>query len=853
MASCVVDSWLHGASWRERLRPHYRTQRTLVGLSLVVAVGLPGGSNAALSISSGYESFLTDIRRRIVCAEEDVYDETLQRGKARPCDSLEDGPFCRGLPAMPLVARHHPFTVDSIVPQHILGTQAASSKSATTTLNTFLEQYYNPKDDATRLMSTAVEGRLRFEKLLPVSTGDVPMSFSDGLPKNVMATFSSGWQAVAVPHVLWTGKRSTALRLNGAFGTLRFSRPVVVRRLVVRPPLDAPVDSRHVLHVRARKSGREVWRQTYDFSIAAAGPARSQRPLCDVGDFVIAKYNDGRYYLASIVEAFETFAIVRWLDDDITYRFLSWRQIKTQAWTSCSQHAFRAMRAKSEDSDIPPPWRDLARRVKSLDEISFFVPSGAEGWLLSEVEVIAPPWSPSMTEEGDDAQSQDPKGYKVQVFPGRTTAVVETSQVAVMYNADDMLERGLSLTATNDATSQIEADAESKSSEDKGTKSTSDEADSSARLRTSMVYSVEGVQQFLRNLATSSRDVPAFKLPPHVSRQKVLTDLENLVASMSSPSKKDVSKYQHFEQFFSMSWEVLVSIDALRVSYERWRKQQEIEALGSDVFKEGQVWKGVYHCTQGPTAMSLEITKVTQSEAMPSRHDMVEAELSFRAKPASSSKDSDDDEPVEKGQFASGRYTVTGRFGADGRSLTLEPVPNSWKDKPSNFVMVGLHGVATRHGNSDRSNRFAGFVPSFGCDSFELMSQDDASSAPASSDAVRAQGSKRETPLRAQAENVVLAKISRTLDKARLRWREQLVEYITEKKEKKSSSTSIKSIADLGDLSKHLTAQAVAQLLEAARSGNTEAVTFEVDSGSGDDSTQRIVLRVGDAEVLVGG
>merc|ERR1719197_1861013 len=91
-----------------------------LGLSLAVASGLPAGCHAALSISSGYETFLMQIRRRIVCEEGDVFDEAEQR-VAQPCDSMKDGPFCRGLPFSSAMPRHQPFTVDSIVPQHIFG------------------------------------------------------------------------------------------------------------------------------------------------------------------------------------------------------------------------------------------------------------------------------------------------------------------------------------------------------------------------------------------------------------------------------------------------------------------------------------------------------------------------------------------------------------------------------------------------------------------------------------------------------------------------------------------------------------------------------------------------------------
>ena len=158
---------------------------------------------------AGYETFLTQIRNRIVCAEDDV-----QEVLAQTCDSMkdgpdskmlmfkahlwrvrfhrylptsnrilspqstdihripslwcQDGPFCRALPELGVgQPRHQPFTLDSIVPQHLFGDPRASmerlgpgkagagsdaaqteqvTKQATAVLNRFLEHFSKIKE-----------------------------------------------------------------------------------------------------------------------------------------------------------------------------------------------------------------------------------------------------------------------------------------------------------------------------------------------------------------------------------------------------------------------------------------------------------------------------------------------------------------------------------------------------------------------------------------------------------------------------------------------------------------------------------------------------------------------------------
>merc|ERR1719507_1370307 len=86
--------------WQDAPRPVTRPQRWhhrclcppgALSVFLAVASVLPQECGAALSVSSGYESFLINIRRRIVVEEDDVVDEAKRRGRAQPCDSMKDG------------------------------------------------------------------------------------------------------------------------------------------------------------------------------------------------------------------------------------------------------------------------------------------------------------------------------------------------------------------------------------------------------------------------------------------------------------------------------------------------------------------------------------------------------------------------------------------------------------------------------------------------------------------------------------------------------------------------------------------------------------------------------------------
>mmetsp|Transcript_42063 Transcript_42063/g.116161 ORF Transcript_42063/g.116161 Transcript_42063/m.116161 type:complete len:811 (+) Transcript_42063:223-2655(+) len=797
------------------------------GVRLILVSTLPSLSGGALSISSGYESFLTDIRRRIVCAEGDVYDELLERGRARPCDSMEDGPFCRGLPGSRQATRLRPFTVDSIVPQHLFGEWPTSTlKEAAATLNIFLEHYYKPKESQHRVH--AVEGRIDFQGLRPARSHELMRSFSKGLPTGIISTFDGAWQEVSVPHNVGGERRNVAVRLNGAIGSLHFSRPVVLRRLIVRPPLNA-MSNRHRMFVRGRKAGKEVWRREYRFDATT----KSAQPICEAGDVVFARFVDGRYFLAVLLSGDEQAATVRWLDDAFAYRHIPWQNIKTPAGTVCGNgdgdgpsleaHVDAAASGKADDARL---WRDVARHVKAVDEVTFSVLSGADGWLVSEIAVAAPRWTPRQggTNAADDKKRYDPMGYMMQVFPGRLAAVVEASQAAVLYDADDMLERGL----------RVRSDGATANSAGSGADVQVDNGEGSARLRTSMNPLVDGFLELLRGLAKPVQDgVPVATLPPHVTLGSVLSDAEVLVTALSGPTRSEVKTYGHFEQYFSAHWDMILRIDALAVTYERWRHDTAVQEFGKDVFYEGQTWSGVYFCTQGLTAVALEVTSVTETNA-------IAAELTFWVGLDSKKSDS---------EAVRGSYSVSGRLDPTGRTIALEPVPNSWKDKPSNFVMVGLHGIVTKHGMDDGSHRFAGSVPIYGCDSFELQAS--APGEPVVGESHGATSSPEAQDSAPQdigvlAENAMLARLTRAIDVARANWRTQLRSLIEEKKQSGSSSTS----TGTSDASSTMQA-AVAQLLKAAgRRSESEFVIEGLDNMQ-ENADGTLTLRLGEVEFQV--
>eukprot|EP00438_Fugacium_kawagutii_P000074 Skav220865 [mRNA] locus=scaffold193:274115:276402:+ [translate_table: standard] len=80
------------------------------------------------------------------------------------------------------------------------------------------------------------------------------------------------------------------------------------------------------------------------------------------------------------------------------------------------------------------------------------------------------------------------------------------------------------------------------------------------------------------------------------------------------------------------------------------------------------------------------------------------------------------------GGNVTGIYEVLGQVDPVGRSLIFEPIPDSWKEQPKNFVMapwteVGTQGVVSGTDDGTLRNVYAGTVPIYGCDSFELFTE----------------------------------------------------------------------------------------------------------------------------------
>jgi hypothetical protein len=496
------------------------------------------------------------------------------------------------------------------------------------------------------------------------------------------------------------------------------------------------------------------------------------------------------------------------------------------------------MTISSTRTNNPPSlWRDLARRTKSVDELCLQVSAGSLGWLLSDVVVAAVPLPAATTGDPVESRQHDPKRVVVQVHPGLHPKVTEASQAAVLYDADDMLEQGLRVRADSAASvaeRNIELGEEVSTSE--------------ARFKTSMIYTVEGFQQFLRSLAASAATQSLgssplqLQLPPHVHLSDVLAEAEVLIRAISDPSQKDIKRYVHFDQFFTFQWEYLLPLDALDVAFQYWRLDLAQSSLKHDFFHEHETWEGLYHCTQGPTNFRLKIRDVTRrASGARDGHDHVvriEADLSFEASTLSSS-----------GTLVAGRYEyrVAGELDVRMHSLRLDPVRDSWKQTPpEDFIMVGLHGLATPNGNTDGSHRFAGEVPSFGCDSFELKLR---RSPATSQDAAAA------TPT-ASPQSALLARLSQAIILARDEWRDELdallVRESNAKKKASSGSGGKKEGTNLkmgASMAAEVHAQ-VAQLLAAAggAAGDGQQITFEVASTDEETGTQTVVLRLGDQE-----
>lgn len=719
-----------------------------VAVSISLLASLPH-AHAALSISSGYETFLTQIRNRIVCAEDDV-----QEVLAQTCDSMKDGPFCRALPELGVgQPRHQPFTLDSIVPQHLFGDPRASmerapgkagagsdaaqteqaTKQATAVLNRFLEHFSKIKE-VSWPRSATTEGRLDLRRLAMGGKLAMPRSYSRGLPNQVYATWEGPWQvepAVSPPIDTLSMKRTrrsrrprAAVRLNGAIGSVRFNRPVVIRSLQMMPTSLSGAGAE--LWVRGRLGGAEVWRHAW-----------GRGGACGIGELVMGRWEgDGQFYYARILTSHRTGATVLWIDRDPSHRLVSWEHLVTPAGLVCKELV------------LAPPgaveWQDLARRSKAVDEIAFLSVSASQ-WLLGELHVAATAWKPEeLRSESDSVRPPtDTAARVVQVLPGPHASIEEASESALFYNADDMLERGLRLKSWPGRQ-----------------KSEASTRKASQKLQTAAFHSVEGLKQMVRSLMPAGR--PSLRLPPHVSEARVLSDLDYLVTTLNvgllSPEdqEKVVRRYGHFEIFFTDLWDWRAPVDSLQVLYEHWREDPIMQKEAANVFQEGQSWQGSYYCTQGRTKFSLDITAVKVVDGK----EQVQADLTFTI--------------AKKGGNVTGIYEVLGQVESSGRSLIFEPIPDSWKEQPKNFVMVGTQGVVSATDDGTLRHVYAGTVPIYGCDSFELFTEAKAEGHPDPS-----ADHWRNSPF-----SGALQRLSDTIDMNRHSWRKVLQRLMLEKSQK---------------------------------------------------------------------
>jgi len=794
-------------------------------LLLLLAVTLPGPALAALSISSGYEAYLKGIRRRIVCDPEDIYDEVQERGRMRSCDSMHDGPFCRGLPDRPNMlsppARHRPFTVDSVLPRQIFGRKLKENESARTqasnVLNKFLE-HFSLQEKASRPTSV-MEGKLKLSTFpFPLNAG-LPASYSKGLPKGVFLAWSGVWQADSAPSsppdVSIPGftartsspafsplKSAPTIRLNGALGGFSLSRPAVIRSLMVHPPISATT-GRHRLLVRGWKADKEIWRHSYDYD-ASIGPRA--RETCVVGDNVLARWaGDGRMDVAVILEIHSDSATVRWLDDDTSHRMVSWKQLTTTGGVPCA-----AQKTKTGNSSL---WRELSRKVKSVDEVTFAVLEGDMGWMIGDLTVAVVKLDLTKAPESNEvSEVEDPSIWVIQVHPGPRSSIVQASKAALLFHADDMLERGLQLRTGQEGLSK-EALAVAVNTEQETTASN---AGIISGFQLDTHRSMEGLEQFILSLAAE-----AVQLPPHLSTRQILADLGTLAYALEKQDSQETFRRNqpHFDLWFAYQWDIGSRLEALQVAYETWRQQLSRHDEALTIFEGGQLWLGNYMCTQGLSSLSLNITKV--SPATSGQGQSIEADLKFT---------------VNSGEaVVQGVYVVAGRLDAMGQEVSLSPVPNSWKHEPDGFGMVGLQGVVSREGTGPSPARFAGLVPVLGCDAFELHSQ-----------AAKPTKQSRKPAAPNSEYRQALLRWRRVFEEIRGRWRARLHTFLTEKAAQDTTTFGASSSNDLNKV--------LAIVMEAARQGgNAESGGIKVnlvESLLGATEVQVVIQGDGDADAI---
>lgn len=565
--------------------------------------------------------------------------------------------------------------------------------------------------------------------------GNLPPVYSRGLPAGVLATWDGALQTISAgpsaaarrPNSDDSSAASSALlRLNGAVAAVRFSKPVVVRRLLMRPPVSASEAPQRLL-VRASRRGQEIWRRAYDFDGRLSEP-----PPCGLGDIVIAEptgvYPEGRVVIihaddeALAADGAGTLpaAIVRglgWGDDSggvSSYQTLVERRLlRNLRGVACDESS--PVNGVAPSAIEMSPWRNLARSMQDVDELSFMMPLGDPGWLLSELAVASAHSARRTSSDeqegilvaGKDAEDEvemleveetaSSAGYVLQVLPGPHAIITEISGAALVYDAGDMLERGLQLRPGFQWPIETVAIA---------TESTEEEPDAertpvSQRIFVGRSRSSEAFQQFLRSLAVEGA---SSRLPSGVSAEACLEAAERLVNRLSAFTEHDVDKFWHFEAFFAAQWDWGSPSDALEVTFERWRHSADVRSEAADALHQGQRWEGFYHCGAGPTLLFLEIIDaVLETDG----RTLVRAALTFKT------------ERTGSWTGVEGTYEVAGHLAPEGRTLALEPVEGGWLQRPGGFVAVGLQGVVSR--SAKGLLRFAGVVATVGCDDFQLQ------------------------------------------------------------------------------------------------------------------------------------
>lgn len=292
---------------------------------------------------------------------------------------------------------------------------------------------------------------------------------------------------------------------------------------------------------------------------------------------------------------------------------------------------------------------------------------------------------------------EDLSFHAIQILPGLVPHITRVSHAAVVYSADEMLDNGLRLKYWN-AQSTLEATR----AKMLGQAELASSFLSSEPSFLDPYRSAEGLKMFLLALGEHEEGSATMRLPPHVTQQAFVECMSNFMDKLR-PTKENVKRYEHFEIMLAMTWDLLALPDALEATYHRWVSMPEMQEEAQGVFQKDQVWNGSYYCRQGLTSFTLRILKLTHVSTVKTlkSHGIfptITGLVNFNTK------------------IVKGSYTVTGHLEAKGRLLILHPV--RWKKRPERYNMVGFQGVVSRL--TGDGVRYAGTIPTIGCDSFEL-------------------------------------------------------------------------------------------------------------------------------------